>query len=57
MIVIATGRSLLPQIDHPVMKQRSHMMRLCAWDTIWREQLLPILQKARALTDERAAVV
>jgi hypothetical protein len=40
------AKSLLPLINHPVMKQKTHMLRLSAWETIWRDQLYPILQRA-----------
>lgn len=50
------ARSLTPQIDHPVMKQKTHMMHLAARETIWREQLLPILERAVQLARERAVL-
>jgi hypothetical protein len=50
------AKSLTPLFEHPLMRQQSHMLKLSAWDTIWREQLLPILERAKALAQEREAL-
>jgi len=51
------AKSMLPMFDHPVMKQKQHMMRLAAWETIWREQFLPILERAKMMNEARKAVM
>lgn len=49
------AQSLLPLLDHPAMRQKTHMMRLASWQTIWREQLLPILERAQEMARERVS--
>jgi len=49
------GRALLPQFEHPMFRQQAHMLRLAAWETVWRDQFQPILQRAVAMTAERRA--
>jgi len=51
------AKSLTPQFQHPMMKQKQHMMRLSAWETIWREQMLPIFERARLMNEARKAVM
>lgn len=36
----------IPYLDHPMLRQKAHMLRLSARETIWRDQFYPILQTA-----------
>ena len=49
------AKALTPYLEHPMFRQQSHMLRLSAWETIWREQFQPILRRAVAMTEERRA--
>jgi len=40
------AKATTPLLNHPLLKQKSHMMRLCSRETIWRTQFLPILERA-----------
>ena len=43
------AKATLPLLNHPIMKQKTHMMRLAARETVWRDQFLPILERAKQM--------
>ena len=51
------ARSLTPLLSHPAMKQKTHMLRLAARETVWREQIQPLLERAASMSKSRAAEV
>jgi glycosyltransferase involved in cell wall biosynthesis len=48
------AKATTPLLQHPMLKQKAMMMRKCARETVWREQFLPILERARQMAEARA---
>ncbi len=48
------ARSLLPYFEHPMFRQRAFTAWQASWETIWRDQMLPILTRATEMSRERA---
>ncbi len=47
------AKALNPLLQHPMLKQKSHMLRLAARDTVWRDQFQPLLERAHQMSQGR----
>ena len=48
------ARATTPLLQHPMIRQKSQAMRMFSRETVWREQFLPILEKARQMAEVRS---